>query len=150
MIVTPHFLVGVAIASQMPEAGPAVMAAVTSHFILDFIPHTDLLFAKKYLKWANIEPKLFDIALGIILFVLFVLPMHRGYYFLIGLMAMLPDILEIPEIFWPKLYRVPLIKEFHRWHVKILQSRNERVSLFWALLPQILVVIAMIYIIGFR
>lgn len=150
MILTPHFFAGVAIASAVPELGPAMMIAVTSHFILDSIPHTDLVFAKKYLKWANIEPKLFDIALGIILFLFFVSPVYRGYYFLIGLIALLPDFVEIPEILWPKLYRVSLIRKFHHWHVEVLQSRNEKVSLFWALLPQILVVVLAIYIIKFR
>lgn len=150
MIVTPHFLVGVAIASQMPEAGPAVMAAVTSHFILDSIPHTDLIFAKKYLKWANVLPKLLDVALLLVLFLILVAPAHRGYYLLIGLAALLPDILEIPEMFWPQLYQMPLIKEFHPWHVKILQNRNKKLNLFWGILPQILVAIAAIYIIKFR
>lgn len=150
MIITPHFLVGVAIASQVPETGPAVMAAITSHFILDSIPHTDLLFAKKYLKWVNILPKLLDVALLLVLFLILIAPAHRGYYFLIGLAALLPDILKIPEIFWPKLYQAPLMKEFHHWHVDILQSRNKQVSLFWALLPQVLVAIAAIYIIKFR
>lgn len=150
MIVTPHLLTGVAIASVMPQAGPAVMIAVTSHFILDAIPHTDLLFTKKYLKWANIEPKLFDIIFGVILFLLLVPSINRRYYLLIGLVALLPDFLEIPEMFWPKLYHVPLIKKFHHWHVDNLQSRNKQLSLFWALLPQIVVAVTAIYIIKFR
>lgn len=147
MLVAPHFLVGTAIAVYMPEAGPAALAALTSHFVLDSIPHRDTI-GGFHLNKANIIMEIFD---AIVTFGIFfwLVPKHLWpYAFLISGVAIFPDIVAIPGLFWPKWYALPIIKPFHNWHTQVIQYRDN-LNWFWGLLPQVIVILVAIGLIAY-
>ena len=153
MLATPHFLVGAAIATKVPEVWPAALAALLLHFILDAIPHKDYL-GKPRLTPANIWLTIGDAVLALVLFFVLVKPSVWMYAFGIGIVAVLPDVVELPGHFWPKWWEVSGIKQLHYWHGKILQRGRELLfkkesppDWFWGILPQVLVVAAAIYFI---
>ena len=55
MLRTPHFLAGATIGYFVPIAGPAVLIALVSHFVLDAVPHTDTI-GGYHINKANILP----------------------------------------------------------------------------------------------
>jgi len=144
MLVAPHFLVGTAIAVYVPEAGPAALAALTSHFVLDAIPHQDTI-GENQLTYANLVMELFDATITVIIFWLVVPAWLRVYALVIGGVAILPDLLALPSLIWSQWYQLPVIKQLHRWHTKVIQGDNERMNWFWGLLPQILAVGMAVY-----
>jgi len=147
MLVAPHFLVGTAIAVYAPEAWPvAGLAALTSHFVLDSIPHRDTI-GETQLTLANIVMELFDLAITTIIFWLVIPASVRVYALAIGGAAIAPDLFALPFLFWPQLYRVPIINQLHKWHTETLQNRNESLNWFWGLLSQIIVVAIAVYFI---
>jgi hypothetical protein len=139
MLTTPHFLTGAAVASKVPQFWPAALMALTLHFVLDAIPHRDTIGGDK-LNLPNIILVLADGGLALILFFLIVNPELLLYSFLIGIFAVLPDLLELPGFFWPKWRELPGIKQFHHWHGQVLQKDRPKVNWFWGLLPQVIVV----------
>lgn len=144
MLITPHFLTGVVIASQVPEIAPAALMAITSHYILDTIPHRDY-FDKKYLTWRNIILTAIDGLISLGLFYWLIPQAHWGYYFGIGALAMLPDVISLPGAFWGKWWKLPLIKPLHNWHTEVLQYAWGDQGWGIGLLPQIIIIGAAIY-----
>jgi len=144
MMITPHFLTGVVIASQIPEAGPAALAAVASHYVLDTIPHRDS-FSHRYLDWPNLVLAGVDGVVALALFYWLVPPMHWGYYFGIGALAMLPDVISLPGAFWAKWWTLPGLKQLHYWHTEVLQYAWGDPGWVVGLLPQLAVISTAIY-----
>jgi len=147
MLIAPHFLVGTAIAVYAPELGPAALAALGSHFVMDHIPHRDMiggfhLSAPNFLLRIGVD--------AIITLVLFfsLVPVDRWVYaFSLSIVAILPDLIEMIGLFWPAWYRLPVMKQFHHWHTQVLQYNNQGLNWFWGLLPQIVMIAAAIYFI---
>lgn len=144
MLVAPHFLIGTAIATYVPEAGPAVLAALTSHFVLDGIPHQDTI-GGFHLNKANIIMECFDslIALGIFFWLV---PQESWIYvFAIGAAGMLPDVIEFIGLFSQKWINFYPIKKFHNWHGNMIQRQWQGMSWLWGLLPQVIAIGVAIY-----
>ena len=139
MLITPHFLVGVAIAKGIPEVTPAVITAVTSHFILDAVPHRDTI-GGHHLNIANVLLVLGDGLLALGLWWWLVPEPMRWYTLALGLTANAPDFIEIPGLFWPKWNRLPAMKQFHHWHTAVLQYTREPKTWVVGLLPQVVLV----------
>lgn len=139
MLILPHFLTGVAISQGIPEAAPAALVAVTSHFVLDAIPHRDTI-GGHHLNTANIILGIGNIAIALTVWYWLVPPATRWYALGIGLIATLPDILELPGVFFPQWQRLPLMKQFHHWHTAVLQYSHEPKGWVMGLLPQLVVV----------
>lgn len=146
MLIAPHFLVGTAIAVYAPELGPAALAAVGSHFVLDAIPHRDII-GDNLINRANSIIRFFDLLITGAVFFTIVPKSDWLYGFVIGVMAISPDILAFPKLFWPSWYQGQISNTLHHWHTKIIQSRNAQINWFWGLLPQIITVAAAIYFI---
>lgn len=144
MLITPHFLTGLAIAKGSPEALPVGLAAVSSHFVLDAVPHKDTL-GGYHLSTANIILVLVDAAIALLLWWWLIPITYRWYALAIGLLATLPDMLEIPGLLWPRVNQLPLIKQFHDWHTAILQYTREPKSWFIGLLPQALLTAVLLW-----
>lgn len=154
MLHTPHFLVGVAIATQIPDPVPAVIAAVASHFVLDAIPHADYWEAPAFSR-INSAIVAVDGGLALTALVLLVPPDLMWYAFFIGIMANLPDLIEFPRFIWPKWGEMPVMKQFSNWHTKTLQYKRELPfpkkswqHWFWGLLPQVILVTTLIFYIA--
>jgi len=147
MLIAPHFLVGAAIAVYAPEALPAAgLAALTSHFVLDSIPHRDMI-GEIHITPSNVIMELFDAVVAAVLFIRFIPESLRTYALLIGGVAILPDLLALPSLFFPRWYQLPVVKQLHNWHTKTLQANNQKMNWFWGLLLQVLVAIAAVYLI---
>ncbi|MFA5270269.1 MAG: hypothetical protein WC400_01500 [Patescibacteria group bacterium] len=144
MLITPHFLTGVVIASQVPELAPAALAAVGSHFVLDAVPHRDTI-GGHHLNLANVALILIDGVVALGLWWWLVPAPLRWYAFIIGAFANLPDVFEVPGLFWPRWNQFPLIKQFHNWHTAILQYSHEPKGWVIGLFPQLIVIGAMVY-----
>ncbi|MFA5010294.1 MAG: hypothetical protein WC553_03700 [Patescibacteria group bacterium] len=145
MLITPHFLTGVAIAGGVPEIAPAAIAAVGSHFVLDAIPHRDTL-GGHHLNFANVALSILDGWLAIELWWWLTPEPIRWYAFTVGMFACLPDFIELPGVFWPKWNELPLQKQFHNWHTAILQYSREPKSWVIGLLPQVVLTSILIYL----
>ncbi|AKM84851.1 TPA: hypothetical protein DHW58_01525 [Patescibacteria group bacterium] len=147
MLITPHFLTGLAIAKGIPEAAPAAIAAVSSHFVLDAVPHRDTI-GGHHLNTANILLVAGDGLLALGLWWWLIPESIRWYALTLGLAANAPDFIEIPGLFWPKWNAIPLMKQFHVWHTDVLQYAREPRGWFIGLLPQGLLVGGLIYLLA--
>jgi hypothetical protein len=95
MLITPHFLTGVAIAGGVPEIAPAAIAAVGSHFVLDAVPHWDYIGEAKPTP-SNIILTIADVSLAIGFWWWLVPSNLHLYTLLIGGFAVLPDLVIAP------------------------------------------------------
>lgn len=146
MLITPHFLTGMAIATAVPEIAPAALIAITSHFVLDAIPHYDTI-GGNHVNKANVILNIADTVLALLLFWWLVPPDKVGYLFLIAIMAILPDIFAIPGLIWSEYYKLPIISKLHYWHTQVLQYDRLRVNYFWGIFSQIIVTVIMLWLI---
>ncbi|MFH0905207.1 MAG: hypothetical protein V1826_00585 [bacterium] len=155
MLIAAHFLVGATIATHMPEAVPAALGALASHFVLDAIPHKDYI-GKPILNRPNVIFALVDTAVALGLFFLLVEPRYYLYAFTISLVAVLPDLVTLPKFFWPKWEQLPIIKPLLRWHGTILQLQREpkfikkdsRADWIWGLAPQVIIILVLFFHLG--
>lgn len=139
MLLTPHGIAGMVVAKYEPDLLPASLASVVLHFIFDYIPHTDMV-GGEHVNRGNILLRTVDLLLLIICMVLLV-PMHRWVYSSVVVMfSILPDLVEIPGLFWKNWRNVWGMRQFHYWHTETLQYSWGKVSWFWGLLPQVVVV----------
>lgn len=153
MLATPHLLIGAAVATKVPEALPAALAVIVLHLVLDAVPHKDYIDKPK-LTPSNVLLVVGDVLVALALFFALVKPALWFYAFGIGIVAVLPDIVEFPGHFWSKWWELPGIKRLHYWHGKILQfdrelpfSKESWPDWFWGLLPQVVVTVVAIYFI---
>lgn len=140
MLRTPHFLAGVVIASKVSLFWPAAMMALVLHFILDAIPHKDTIDGI-HVSIKNIILNIVDVIFTIGLFFLLVKKDLWGFAFIIGMVSILPDIIEFPGLIWSKWFKLPIIKQYHYWHTEVLQYSKGEVNWFWGLLPQALIIL---------
>lgn len=149
MFITPHFLTGAAIAVAIDKPELAVPLALASHFVLDAIPHRDTI-GEEHITPENLLLKLVDGFTALFLFFLFVPSGLRIYAFLIGAVALLPDIIALPTLIWPRLKK-GILAPFQRFHVDFLQSRfPDTIDWFWGLATQVVIVAADLVIISMR
>jgi len=146
-------MVGVAIATQIPDPVPAGIAALTAHFVMDAIPHADYIDVPK-LTPANLALVAADGVVALtLLFTL--IDAHLWAYALgIGIVATLPDLIEAPKYLFPHWAENAWFKKFSHWHGIVLQYKRELPFpkrswqyWFWGLLPQAILVGAVIYLI---
>lgn len=147
MLTTPHVLTGAAlgVATGNPIAGFA--AGVVSHFILDAIPHTDPG------TWRMDEPYPFkpvagEWAIGIVdLFVAFYLllflageaPLVAAAPIAGVVGAMVPDVLGLSPLFWPRLATFPIVQRYLAFNKRLQWTvRPNRIGL--GLVTQLVVV----------
>lgn len=144
MLTTPHFLAGAVIASKIPSFWPAAVAAVVLHLVLDALPHKDTI-GSGHLYPANVIFRLADNFLALLLFFILVAPHRWVYAFVIATIGMIPDIIELPSILWPRWQQLSIIKQFSYWHRQVLQYTRSDMGWIWGLLPQIIIVAVAIY-----
>lgn len=145
MLLTPHTLVGIAIATSIRNPTVAVPLALGMHFMGDLVPHWDFYsHTKKEERVVGWRPMavMFDLVVGVsigltsTLYALWVLQNKALAIniFLCGIASVLPDALEAPHIFMktdPKIL-MPLIN--------IQKKLQFQAPLPWGIITQILVV----------
>lgn len=137
MILTPHFLLGVAIVSHVQPFPFALFLAFLSHFILDAVPHWD--YSTKYIRerfWRKTYGALFRIGVDFMFGVALVafsaqkLPLA----FAGGLAAASPDTLTLLPILFP---RIKIFQIYDRFHSNTHWFKNKKIPLFWKIFSQI-------------
>ncbi len=139
MLLTPHTLVGLAIAKQIPNPFLSAPLALLSHFVLDSIPHWDFFTNGHDLyRWRKWSIAL-DFTLGLFFGLFFIfqsLPNQTQAfnYGLCAFMACLPDGMEAPKVLFDKEWRLSnMILAFqHRIHF--------RAQLPWGAIPQLILI----------
>lgn len=143
MLRTPHFLAGAVVASKVSVFWPAAIMALVVHFVLDAIPHKDTI-GGVHINTKNIILNIVDVIFALGLFFILIRKDLWGYAFTIGIISVLPDIIELPGLIWSQWFELPIIKQYHYWHTEVLQYSKQEVNWFWGLLPQIILIIFLI------
>ena len=112
MLETPHILVGVTIATFIPNPLVSLPLSLLSHFVLDLIPHWNPLIHTELSNNGNVSLQSMailgtDIVLSLITMNFFVYRAwpNVGYsltIFMACLLAILPDLLQVPFYFFNK------------------------------------------------
>lgn len=105
MLATVHALVGASIANVVPNPAIGLSLSLTSHFIIDCIPHWDFgTHWRKRPKFITGTLSIADTVIGITLaYLLFAGKVSTGYLLLSIALSLLPDWLETPwYIFFAK------------------------------------------------
>lgn len=143
MLLVPHTVAAVAVATIVKQPELALPLAFFSHFVLDFIPHWDppalvtILEAKEPVKVGRdvflfiLGDFLISLGLGLF-FVWRALPDFAlaATIFTACFLANLPDGFSLPFLFGKRWDWVLFFRKFHR------ATHLRRLSLFWGLLVQ--------------
>ncbi|MBU0649962.1 hypothetical protein KJ605_00035 [Patescibacteria group bacterium] len=152
MLLTPHLLVGVAVAKSVPNPFIAVPLSVVMHFLGDKVPHWDFFSnapREKRLKGWRPIAVMADFGLGIAVGVAFTLyalwvqddPALAWRTFLCGIFSVLPDALEAPHIYTDaKIGLVEKITNFQR-------KMQSQAPLPWGLFTQVAIVLLCLFLI---
>lgn len=119
MLLASHAAVGGIAGEYLNSPGLAFFAGFIIHFILDAIPHYDTTDEKKWTK-RQYFLMFVDIAVGIILLILFYDKIGHPVSFILGAFGgIVPDIMDNTP-FWNKKFRASWFgKRFHLVHEKI-------------------------------
>lgn len=154
MLLTPHTLVGIAIATNISNPAVAIITAFISHFLGDKLPHWDFYSNTKreerVVGWRPIAV-MGDLAIGVAVGVAFTcyylwvkndLTMALTVFFC-GIASVLPDALSSLTIVGGKEGR------FLKTLNKIQSKMQFQAPLPWGILTQVLVIIISLYFINF-
>jgi hypothetical protein len=145
MLEFPHAVVGVAIASQIPNPVLALPLAVGSHFILDMLPHWNPHFYTETQKFGKPTKKSTDFAtVEIIIAGIASLGLAMTQYpdfgrmlffYAAAICGMAPDLIKIPFFFLKK--RDGILKKY----VLLERSIQNDVPLPWGILTQVIIIV---------
>ncbi len=146
MILTTHLLTGAAIVLNIQPLPSTFALAFLSHYFLDFLFHRD--YTIEYIR-ARLWQKAFfdflrialDISFGVLLIV--ILSKNLSIALLGGFIAILPDGLTLLFLIFPKSR---LLEKFYNFHCKKVHFfAKKKISLFWEIFSQALVILIAIY-----
>lgn len=151
MLELPHVLVGAAIGSAIGNPLLSLPLSLASHFITDYIPHWNPHINTEIKKYGSITRQSLLIlaadsggALVMGASIAYLKSQSLSQFLIIMaccLMAVLPDILEIPYYFFKQKIKwmedLITFQRSHQWNVKPV----------WGILAQIIVSIASLYLI---
>jgi len=143
MLLTPHTIAGIAIATAIPDPYIAVPVAFGMHFLGDLVPHWDYCYESSDGKMDKLYPMkiMLDMSIGIgigLFFTFYFLwvmknPIMAANIFLCGIASVLPDAITGPAIFNENASGLP--KFMHR----IQHIVHFKAKLPWGILTQVLV-----------
>ena len=151
MLELPHVLVGAAIATSVSNPVLAFPLALASHFITDYVPHWNPHINTEIKKYGSITQKSLLIlaadsggALVLGASIAYLKSQSLSQFLVIMaccLMAVLPDVLEIPYYFFKQKIKwmedLITFQRSHQWNVPVL----------WGMLAQIIVSLGALFII---
>jgi hypothetical protein len=146
MLLTPHTLIGIAIASSVPELGVAVPLSFGMHFLGDLVPHWDFYTnTTKEQKVSGWRPMavMADLALGVAVGMYFTLralwvlqnPHLAITTFLCGIASVLPDALTGPSLYLKQT------NFFLKGIQKLQRNLQFPASLPWGLISQVVIAV---------
>jgi len=152
MILIVHVILGSAIGSLVNNVPLAIILALLSHYVLDFIPHLDYPvknFSQK--QWRKSVPEFlrifFDFFAGMLLIYLF--SSNRPIIYICGFIAAAPDTLTALKYAFPGNR---FLEDHYKLHEKLhfwndtqpphkASARQEKISNFWRILSQATVIV---------
>ncbi|MBI3486344.1 hypothetical protein HY025_05410 [Candidatus Daviesbacteria bacterium] len=142
MTATTHALVGGAIAATIPDPVLGVSLALTSHIVLDMVPHWDFGWGwRKKTKLKFFLEAAFDLCLGFILsYLIFGQRVNFGYFVTCVLASEALDIIEAP--YWFLNWRFPPFS----WIYKFMSSIQGKAKLPWGIVTQVVAVFLLVII----
>ena len=163
MILTCHLLLGAAIVTKIKFLPLAFLLAFLSHYFLDSIPHFDYsiknITGKKWRKsFFDFLKVILDFSLG--LFLILVFSKNEPIIFIGAFFAILSDGFNLFNfIFNNKLLqihynlhrKIHFLKSFKESHFQIEEGNyktNKKISIFWRIFSQVLVVSVAIFLLG--
>ena len=144
MILTCHLLVGAAITSKIKFLPLAFLLAFLSHYFLDFIPHWEYSLENiKERRWKNSFSDFLKLALdsSLGIFLIFIFSKNRPLAVVGGFFAILADGPTFINLIFPN----KLLKIFENFHQKIHYLKDKKISIFWRIFSQILIVLIAIF-----
>lgn len=142
MTLTAHSLVAAALLAKIPNPAIGLPLALASHFLLDKVPHWDLMTNKNKTKSEIARDTAFDIIFGFAgATAIFWLKggLDPVYFFSGILLSQLPDLLEAPYVF-PQ-FSNPIssgLYKIQHWVHDVLY--DSRVDAPWGIITQLIVV----------
>jgi len=152
MWLTPHTLVGIAIASKIPNPLIAIPLAFLSHFLLDFIPHWTTTIAT---RGRDFYIFLLDFGLGLLFGVAFALragTFSPEFWLIIccAAAANLPDAVRFPHYFMG--YNSKILDFWEKLHTWVDQDVRHNTPFFGmkglGVLTQVLIVALCFWLLG--
>jgi len=140
MIATPHLLIGAAIVSKIKFLPLAFLLAFLSHYFLDFLPHWEYSHENiKERRWKNSFSDFLKVALDISLGVLLIFIFSKNWPLAVvgGFFAILADGPMFINLIFPN----KLLKIFEDFHQKIHFFENKKISIFWRIFSQVVIVL---------
>lgn len=139
MILLAHMLFGSAVASFIKMPVLAVVLAFLSHYLLDFIPHTEYDIKNiKEKNWHKIFPeilKIFFDFFGAILLIL-IFSSNQPIIYAGAIVSLIPDGFTLFGIIFPN--KITLAHDnIHRKKIHFLKYK--KISIFWRILSQTLI-----------
>ena len=141
MILLVHLLFAAAIGSVIKNIPLAIILAILSHYLLDILPHVEYNIENIEKKqWEKSLPQfakvLLDFCVGILLILIF--SNNQPIVYLCAILAIAPDGLSVLNI----MFENKFLQAHSRIHQgKIHFLKHKKISNFWRILSQIVVVI---------
>ncbi len=148
MIATPHLLVGAAIVSKIKFLPLAFFLAFLSHYLLDFIPHWEYSFENiKERRWRNSFGDFLKVALdtsfGLLLIFIFSknwpLALVGGFFAILSDGPMVINLILLNK-------SLKSLKIFEDFHQKFHYPKNKKISPFWGIFSQVVIVLIAIFL----
>lgn len=148
MILTPHLLVGAAIASKISNPLLALPLAFLNHYFLDSLPHEEYsvenIWAKRWKKSLSDFMKIFlDILSG--LFLVYLFSENQPMIYFGALFAVFPDGITLLSLILPPKKLITLHQKIHMTLNNIYNPENKKRPLFWGLASQATVIALAIF-----
>lgn len=148
MIFIPHLLLGAAIGSIIKYPLLAIILAFLSHYILDFLPHTDYTISNiKKKQWKKTGSEfsiiLFDIIISLI--TIAIISSNQPIIYICALFAILPDGLTALGLFIKNKFLHYQIN-FHRKEVHYFKEK--KIPNFWRTFSQIFITIVAVILLA--
>lgn len=144
MTLTAHSLIAAAIVSKITNPVLGLPIVLVSHFVMDKVPHWDVMTKKDKTKFQIGRDTFIDIFLGFALAGLFFVVaknINPVYFFLGIFVSQLPDLFEAPYII-PQINN-PVSKFFYKFQHYVHDVWfDARLEAPWGLVTQIVVVSA--------
>lgn len=144
MVLTPHLLVGAAIATNIKFLPLALVLAFLSHYFFDFFPHWEYSIENiKQKLWKKSLPEFLKVFLDISIgaFLIFIISKNFFLAGTGGFFAILPDGLILLVLIFPN----KLLTLHNAFMRRIHFFKDKKISPFWGIFSQSLIIAVAIY-----
>lgn len=145
MLLACHLLTGAAIAAKIKSVPLVIFLAFLSHYFLDFLPHRDYSVENtKNRQWEKSLPELLKVFLdfGLGVFLIFIFSEKQPIIFIGAFFAVLADGLNFLNLIFPN----KILTLHSNFHQKIHFLKSKKISPFWGVIGQVLVIFVTLFL----